>query len=381
MRLLHVYSGNLFGGIETMLLACAGAPTGRSSVQHEFALCFDDRLAAGLRVVGRPVHVLGSVRLRRPGTMLAARRALGAVIDGGRFDRVVCHAPWTQAMFGPVVRSRDVPLVFWAHDVMSGRHWTERLARRVVPDLVVCNSAFTAGTSTALYPDVRAAVVHPPVAAAAASARPDDADLHARRLLIRASLDTSASAFVIVQASRCEAWKGHALLLEALATLADQPDWVWWVVGGAQRPEEETYLATLRAAAARARVTDRIRWTGQRADVPRLLGAADVLCQANLEPEPFGVVFIEALAAGLPVVTIGSGGAREIVDETCGILTPPGDARALGAALERLMRDRTLRARLAGAAPARARGLCDPIRQLDRLRDALVSMPPVGATA
>jgi glycosyltransferase involved in cell wall biosynthesis len=48
------------------------------------------------------------------------------------------------------------------------------------------------------------------------------------------------------------------------------------------------------------RIADRVRFAGQRDDVPRLLAAADLHCQPNSSPEPFGVAFVEALAAGLP---------------------------------------------------------------------------------
>jgi glycosyltransferase involved in cell wall biosynthesis len=103
-----------------------------------------------------------------------------------------------------------------------------------------------------------------------------------------------------------------------------------------------------------------------------------VHCQANITPESFGITYVEALAAGLPVVTSRFGGAMEIVDESCGVLVPPGDSNALAAALERLIVDRPLRAKLAAAAPARARTLSDPATQMFRLADALNAMSPVG---
>jgi hypothetical protein len=67
-------------------------------------------------------------------------------------------------------------------------------------------------------------------------------------------------------------------------------------------------------------VADRVRFIGERSDVGRLLAAASVHCQANLRPEPFGIALVEALAVGLPVVTVAMGGALEIVDESCGML-------------------------------------------------------------
>jgi glycosyltransferase involved in cell wall biosynthesis len=370
MRVLHVYSGNLYGGIEAILLSLARSREVCPAVDLEVALCFAGRVSRELEASGVRVHQLSEVRVSRPRTVYRARRALGALLAARPFDRVICHAPWAQAIFGGVIKRAGVPLVFWAHDVMTGTHWTERWARRVRPDLAICNSEFTARWLSTLYDRMPVVVIYAPV-----NVTPPSLSLAERRAL-RAALDTSDDATVIVQASRSEAWKGHAVLLEALARLRDVPGWVWWQVGGAQRPAETAFLASLCTLAAHLGIADRVRFVGDRTDVPRLLAAADVYCQANLGPEPFGIVFVEALAAGLPVVATSLGGALEIVDDTCGILVPPDDPAALSAAIERLLRDRALRARLASAAPARARRLCDPTTQINRLAAALVRMAP-----
>ena len=81
------------------------------------------------------------------------------------------------------------------------------------------------------------------------------------------------------------------------------------------------YERELRAAAERLGIAARIKFLGQRDDVPSLMRAADVQCQPNAGPEPFGLVFVEALAAGLPVVTTRMGGPLEIVNASCGMLS------------------------------------------------------------
>lgn len=374
MRVLHVYSGNLFGGIEVILIALARGRSLSPGVEHEFALCFQGKLARELTRFGARLHHLGPVRMSRPATARSARAALAALLASTAFDRVICHAPWAQGIFGGVARRARVPLVFWAHDVMKGRHWTERLARRVAPDLAICNSRFTASTLGSLYSSVPAAVVYAPV-----EMRRWPMDAKERRLT-RVFLNTAERAIVIIQASRSERWKGHALLLEALSELRDVPNWIWWQVGGAQRPAEAAFLSALKQSAKRFGIFDRVRWIGERDDVPRLLAAADLYCQPNLDPEPFGVAFVEALAAGLPVVTVGRGGACEIVDDSCGILVPPRDPHALAAEIKQLIEDPGRRARLAAAGPARARRLCDPATALQRLADVLAEdMTPSAA--
>jgi glycosyltransferase involved in cell wall biosynthesis len=375
MRLLHVYSGNLYGGIETVLVSLARYRDLCPGLVQEFALCFDGRLSRELDALGAFVHRLGEVRVSRPRTILRARRRLKRLLGSARFDRVVCHAPWSYGLFGGVVRRGGVPLVLWVHDATAGRHWTERWAKRTRPDLAVCNSHYTSTLLPSLYDDVRAAVIYAPV-----DVTPPLLSAAERRA-VRTELATSGESVVIVTASRMQALKGHQVVIEALGLLRDVPAWTWWVAGGAQRNEEAAYMETLVRSARRLGIADRVRWLGERQDVPALLSAADIHCQANVAPEAFGITYVEALAAGLPVVASRLGGAIEIVDDSCGVLVPPGDSAALAGALERLIRDRGIRGTLAAGAPARARSLCDPAAQMSRLADTLMAMAPaeVGA--
>jgi len=285
------------------------------------------------------------------------------------YDVVVCHSAWLQAIFGPVVRARGrakVPLVFNLHNAAARRHWLERWAARVIPDYVICNSHYTQSTLEKMYPGVKSDVAYFPVAV------PQKFDL-ADRMAVRAELQTPADAVVIIQVSRMEAWKGHNLHLQALASLPRNGNWVAWIVGGGQRPSEVEYLARLKEKAIDIEIASRLRFIGQRNDVARLLSAADIFCQPNLGPEPFGISFIEALNAGLPVVATALGGALEIVNSSCGILVSPDDAPALTDALRQLVCDPEMRRQLRSQSPLRAQRLCDPERQMKTLERLLSS--------
>jgi glycosyltransferase involved in cell wall biosynthesis len=80
---------------------------------------------------------------------------------------------------------------------------------------------------------------------------------------------------------------------------------------------------------------------------------------------------VEALLAGMPVVTSALGGPAELVDERCGILLPPGDAAALARALHTLIADGSLRRQMGGEGVRRARELCDPAVQIPRIAQVL----------
>ena len=162
--------------------------------------------------------------------------------------------------------------------------------------------------------------------------------------------------------------------MNGLALLRDVPGWTCWIVGGVQRAKEARYLQSLKNLAADLQISDRIRFVGQRSDVPRLLAAADVFCQPNSGPEPFGIVFVEALYAGLPVVATAIGGAQEIVSSSCGRLVQSADAGALRDGLAELISFSGVRQRLGSQGPARARELCDPKQQLLRMQSVLSNL-------
>jgi glycosyltransferase involved in cell wall biosynthesis len=366
MHIVHVASGRLFGGIEQMLLTLSAHESAAPDLRASFAIAAPGRLEDTLRAGGADVVSLGDVRLRRPATIVQARAILADALRRTEPRAVVCHAPWSFALFAGVVRRHGVPLVLWLHERAGGRSLVELWARRTRADLVISNSAWTSVAADLLQPGVPRVVIHPPVALAVCPPGTRDE--------VRAELGASPSSFVILGVSRMEPLKGHLNVLRALAPLAETPSWEYWIAGGAQRPHERDYVAQLEGEADVLGLRARVRFLGERRDVPRLLAAADVFCQMNETPEAFGVVFAEALLARVPVVTADLGGAPEIVSSACGILVAPGDRSGLSNALVTLRQNPALRSRLGDAGPAHAAGRCAPgvvLPQLARALDGL----------
>ena len=363
MKVLHLTSGNLYGGVEAMLVTLARFRAVCAEMDPHVGICFEGRLAEELESWGVAPHRLGAAAIRRPWTIAAARQRLRLLLRASRFEVVICHQSWPMALFGPMVLETGIPLVFWAHGGITGKHWLERWSKRTVPVLAIANSRFTAQTIGLLYPRVQARVVYCPV--------PLTRRQESRREQVRASLGTGSDELVIVQVSRMEAWKGQHLLLQALAELKNVPNWRCWLIGGAQRPKEIRYAQELKQSTVQLGIDDRVRFAGARTDVPDVLGAADIFCQPNAAPEPFGISLVEALDAGLPAVTTNFGGGAEIVDHTCGLLTQPASPTSVAHALRLLLTSSTLRRQLGASGPARARALSDPARQLPALHDAL----------
>lgn len=373
LRVLHVISGNLYGGVERILVTLARLGNLCPGMESHFAVCSEGRLSQELEALGAPVHVLGVVRVSRPWSVLRARHGMRQLLRRERFDVVVCHMSWTQAVFGAVARKNRTPLVFYLHNRMVGRHWLDRWARiAATPDLALCVSRDTASTCSNIYPSVKQEVFYSPL--------PLDrvANYEGERSKVRAELRTSEDSPVIIQVSRMEAWKGQESLLEALGRLRQRDDWTCWIVGGPQTPAEGEYARSLETQAQRLGIAGRVRFLGERSDVPRLMAAADILCQPNKATEGFSIVFMEAFLAGLPIVTTAIGGAVEIVDESCGVLLSMNDLNGLVEALTGLLDNPERRRALGRAGHHRVYEMCEPGPQLEKLKNILGEVAGAG---
>ena len=360
MRILHVAAGNLFGGVETALIEFSRARSLCPELEQEFAVCFPGRLLDELGATGATVHLLGAMRASRPWTVLKARREFGRVLKSGRFDTILMHSCWCHALLGEVVNRRATQIVLCAHGWFTGRSWDERMTLRNQPNAILANSRHTA----ALFRAVISKVPWEVMRFAISPSKTPNAE--AARDALRSKLNVASETVVILQASRIEEWKGQHILIEALAKLSTKVPWAVLIAGGTQRKAEEDYFGKLHRRVHELNLTDKVTFLGQRRDV-RLLMRADIFTPSNTGMEPFGLAFIEALGAGLPVVSSAFGGALEIVDADCGILTPPGDVPAVAAALNTLIDQPSLRERLGQNGVARARQLCDPQESLRSL--------------
>lgn len=142
--------------------------------------------------------------------------------------------------------------------------------------------------------------------------------------------------------------KGHDVLIAALARLATtRPDLDWEArIAGADHFSPGT-AATLRRQVAEAGLAARIRLLGAQTPeaLDRLYDEAAIFALAS-RYEGYGMVFAEAMMRALPVVACDAGAVAELVPETAGRLAPVDDASTLAAALETLLEDAGLRARM-----------------------------------
>lgn len=140
--------------------------------------------------------------------------------------------------------------------------------------------------------------------------------------------------------------KAHDVLIEALSSLKSL-DWRARFVGGMHF--DPTWAASLQERANILGLSQRIEFAGTVEDTQREYQQADVFVLPS-RFEGYGMVFAEALAAGLPVVAARTGAVPDVVPETAGMLVPPDDIPALTEALRQVLTDNALRLRLQAGA-------------------------------
>jgi len=160
------------------------------------------------------------------------------------------------------------------------------------------------------------------------------------RLAARAVLGLPADRPIVAVLGRLVPWKGQDLFLRALRQVVDALPTTLGLVVGEPEIYSLEYGPALRHLAADLGLGEAVRFTGYLQDTPTLLAAIDVLAHTSISPEPFGLVMLEAMAAGRPVVTPAEGGGPEIVVHGhTGLLYEPRNPAALAAAIIQLLSD------------------------------------------
>ncbi|MEX1997125.1 MAG: glycosyltransferase [Candidatus Andersenbacteria bacterium] len=171
------------------------------------------------------------------------------------------------------------------------------------------------------------------------------------RKQVRTALRTLPDELVIGMVAKLRRGKGHRELMLALRRVSDAftaPPLKLFIVGDGD--EEEA----LRAYADELGIADQTVFTGYRSDTPAMLAAVDIFVLPS-HYEGMSVALLEAMAAQKTIITSDITANREVVDASCALLVPPGDAAALAEAITRLIADEPLRAELARNAREKCR--------------------------
>jgi len=189
---------------------------------------------------------------------------------------------------------------------------------------------------------------------------PVDLDLFARtateRAAVRARLGLRNADVAVGIFGRVVRWKGQLEFVRAALRVLKAGLPIRPVVVGDVSDGRADYLEEVRSLALGSPYADRFVFAGYQPEPAPYYHAMDVVVHASIEPEPFGMVVPEGMAAGKAVIGAAAGGPGEVIEPGVdGVLTPPGDVAALADAIARVAQDAAFRAALGARAHAKAR--------------------------
>ena len=297
----------------------------------------------GVRVELLPLEQLRGAGIRTLGRWLRGVWRLAGLIRSAHIDVVHSNVMRASLYAAPAARLTRRALVWHVRDVFGSGLYTRLMSRSA--------SATIAISRACAAPLPRSDRVH----VIANGVRLDQAKQFGKGDL-RQELGLSADTVLVGMVGRLRQWKGQDHFVRAMARVAEAcPAARFVVVGGTVFGGEETYAASLTQLAESLGITASLAFLGQRDDLWRVLSGLDILVHCSIEPEPFGRVIIEGMAAGLPVVAYDHGGPSDIVvDGETGILVRPNDVEGLADAVHGLVDDGQRRARLGQAGQIRA---------------------------
>jgi GT2 family glycosyltransferase/glycosyltransferase involved in cell wall biosynthesis len=350
--LLVSYSGSLGGG-ERALLQFAGTLPGTRWLACPEGPLADAARAADIRVAvvrERRLELRASARDRvlAPVRLTGFRHELHGLVRGLDPDLIVaCGMRAALALALP--RPPAPPLVFLHNDLLPGavvgrvvRAAAARCRLVVVPSEAVADDL---GPLPGSAGGPAAVVIHPGV----------DVD----RL---AADDPPAAPPEVLTLGALVAWKRPELALETIALVRRElPEVRLRVAGSILGEDAAGLLGALHARAAREDLAGAVEFLGAVDDPARELARASCLLHCA-EREAFGLAVAEALAAGRAAVVPAAGGVTEVVDASCAISYPPGDAVAAAAAIVALVRDPQRAAAMGARGRTRARERFDVAR-------------------
>jgi 1,4-alpha-glucan branching enzyme len=334
---VHVIDELRTGGAQTHLVTVLREAVEYHGIEHHVVTLFGDgELSREVRELGIQVHVLDLLPYFREGRFLSAIAEVQTLLESLRPDLVEAHLTWSRffALFAAWRAGVPLRIGFEQGDLYM-KSWKFRLANFFAQSLahriVVCSEALadwahrTHGISRS-----RLLVMHNCVDLARFSKNgPRAQDI---------GFPKGTTVFCAVGTLGRGVNKRVDVCIRALAAARSAGAEAALVIcgDGEQRSELEKLSHSLG-------IVSHVLFLGNRSDVPHVLRACDVFCHAA-PFEPFGIVAIEAMAVGLPVVVPDSGGIRETVEHGVnGLLYPALNHQALGQIMATFAREAALR--------------------------------------
>ncbi len=197
---------------------------------------------------------------------------------------------------------------------------------------------------------------------------------------VRYDLGCKSDELLVGSVGRIGWWKGHEFFIEAMAiALKTIPNLKGTVVGSMTYPTQSNieYQDFLHALVKSKGLEDKILFAGHQHNMPEIMAAMDVVVHASSEPEPFGLVVIEGMAAKKPVVATAAGGVLDIIENGVnGFLVPCKNSEEMAKTIVKIFSDTKKAAQIGCAARRRVKEMFtinQQVSAVEEIYDSLLS--------
>jgi len=306
-------------------------------------------MVAQVAGLGIETHVIEAGRLRQVHRFVLTVLRIAALLRQMQAEAVFSWMSKSHLYGSPAAGLAHTPALWYQLGMPSTASRLEMAATLLPARGILACSIAGARAQARMLPPRPLAVVYPGVELERFAPTRLPTPAEARR---RLGLPPEGPLIGIV--GRLQRWKGIHVLIEAMPQVLQRyPDAHCVVVGGKHALEAD-YAPYLERRVAELGLTQAVIMAGLQSNIPEWMQAMDVFVHAS-DREPFGIVIIEAMALGKPVIAGNAGGPTEIITHGVhGLLTPFGDADALAAAVLCYLDNSDLAQRLGQAAHERA---------------------------
>lgn len=311
----------------------------------------DGPLVQQIKDMGVSTHVVPSGRLRNIPNTISAILKIASIIRQEKLDTIIAWM-WSAHIYSsPAGCLAGCPAILSQVEAPDD-YWFKRLVTRIFPSRgILINSQDglerlkrmmpgASGKMRLVYPGADLSRFDPEVLPSAEE--------------IREKLGLGKEGPVIGLVGRLQRWKGPHVLVESMPKIRKHFPGARCVIVGGRHDLEGDYEDYLKNQIKELGLDDCVILAGLQRNIPEWMQAMDIVVHAS-DNEPFGLVIIEAMALGKPMVATNMGGPTEIMtDGTHGILTPYGDSVALADAILEYLKDPQMAAAIGSAAQKRA---------------------------
>jgi glycosyltransferase involved in cell wall biosynthesis len=334
------------GGAELALLQLIRSET---SVHWHVVFLDEGPMIEQTRALGVGVSCIKAGRVRQPHRVLKTVLAIARVAKEIDATAMLGWMAKAHLYSGLAAKFAGVPAFWFQHGLPSNRSWIDSFVNRIPAAGSLACSEFVAVAQRRMTPRLPVRVVHP-----ATDLESFDPPTLPSPERCREMLALPKAGPIIGIFGRLQTWKGMHVLIDAVPEILSRYPSATAVIVGGVWELEAAYEARLHLQAHSLGITEHVVFAGHQTNVSQWMQACDVIVHAS-DREPFGMVVVEAMALGKPVIAGADGGPREVItDGVDGFLVPFADTAALSASILKYLDNQSMARRMGEAARRRA---------------------------